>query len=112
MAPAPKAVRSKLPKDVRVSLLAERGKAYAIYGRGKGLGKLSLDLPAGEYELRWLNTRTGRWVGRAVKLPRAGGKLTLNVPVYQEDLAGRIVRRPVQPATRRAGEPARQQHAP
>jgi hypothetical protein len=42
-----------------VQVLAEAGKAYAIYVNGGTQAELELEFPAGRYKAEWLNTKTG-----------------------------------------------------
>jgi len=70
--------------------LAQSGKAYAIYVRGEKAAKLTLDLPAGNYKIEWINTLTGAGE-KSQSLEHQGGKVTLESPVYQYDVALRIL---------------------
>jgi len=89
-------------------VLSEQGKQYAIYlsrlredkgADGKGAGRFSdpaagkavlleLDLPAGNYAGEWVNPRTGEKQPRKVE---AGGRVTLESPPFEQDLALRLV---------------------
>lgn len=51
--------------------------------------RFSVDLPAGNYEQYWLNTRTGAIEGKK-RFHHAGGARTFNSPAYSEDIALRI----------------------
>ena len=74
-----------------VRVLAEPGKAYALYVLGGTQAELILDLPAGTYKAEWLETKTGRVVGEAV-FEHSGGDKPLSSPKYAEDIALRIKR--------------------
>ncbi len=91
MKPDDSVVKSALPKDVTVRVLAEAGQAYAAYVNGNGLAEFALDLPAGQYGVEWMNTKTGR-TENAEPFKHDGGVRTLKVPAYTEDIALRIVR--------------------
>jgi hypothetical protein len=75
-----------------VWVLAETGRAYAVYVKGGTAAELSLELPAGAYGVEWVNPRTGR-VEKAETFRQEGGDKTLASPVYSEDIALRVKRR-------------------
>jgi hypothetical protein len=97
-------------------VLAERGKAYAVYihhgtpgfSHGQSSGprrnfhvaegsqqtKLELELPSGSYKVEWVGTRIGK-VEKREKIKSSGGRQTLVSPAYTEDIALRVRR--VQP---------------
>lgn len=70
-------------------VLAQRGKAYAIYIRGGTSAELLLDLPAGDYTAEWINTRTGK-VDKSEKIRSSGQPVRVGSPAYAEDIALRI----------------------
>jgi hypothetical protein len=72
-----------------VRALAEAGRAYAIYvSSGRGV-ELVLDLPAGDYKVQWVSTKTGE-VEKAEDFTHAGGNRRLMSPAYGEDIALRV----------------------
>jgi hypothetical protein len=85
---------SGVPAQARVSarVLAEPGKAYAVYVLGGSAVELVLSLPAGDYLAEWVDTKTGKIAGTE-KFAHAGGARTLTSPQYQEDIALRILAR-------------------
>jgi len=87
LAGAPAAAKETPAATVRV--LAESGKAYAVYVKGGVKAELSLDLPKGQYKAEWLNTKTGA-VDKAEDFDHDGGPRTLASPAYEEDVALRI----------------------
>lgn len=102
--PAQQVVRSVEPK-LSYRALAEHGKAYAIYlhvplpNKPKNLtellakqqqAKLTLDLPPGGYSAEWLNPTTGQTEKRET-WTHSGGERTVESPLFQADLALRIV---------------------
>jgi hypothetical protein len=105
MAPQQKVVAGGVPAGASARVLAEPGKAYAIYlhhGREVKDAKpkyqvdgarrtcvLALDLPAGAYDVGWLNTKTGEFDNRDVLVHR-GGQALLPSPEYSEDIVLRI----------------------
>jgi hypothetical protein len=86
MTPDASVVRGPLPGKVAIRAMVQRGRQYAVYIRGPGLSTLVLDLPAGRYQVRWLNTTTGRTEVAQV-LDHPGSQATLPVPSYEEDIA-------------------------
>jgi hypothetical protein len=74
-----------------VRVLAEPGKAYAVYVLGGTRAELILDLPAGAYKAEWLDTKTGRASAEEI-FEHSGGDRTLSSPKYAEDTALRIKR--------------------
>jgi hypothetical protein len=107
MKPDPKAVVVKAG-GAEARVLSEQGKQYAIYlsrlredrgADGKGTGRFSdpaagktalleLDLPAGDYAGEWVNPRSGEALPRKVE---RGGKVTIESPPFEQDLALRLV---------------------
>ena len=74
----------------KVIVLAETGKQYAIYWMGGKQINPQFNLPKGDYLLEWLNPLNGK-IEKKDKLSHPGGKAILNSPVYQEDMALKIV---------------------
>lgn len=89
MKPDDTVVKGSLPKGVTVRMLSEPGRAYAGYVNGNGLTELIVELPAGECQANWVNTKTGR--AEKIEWFRHGGGLrTLQLPTYLDDIAVRI----------------------
>jgi hypothetical protein len=103
MAPAGQTIKSIEPKEASARVLAEPGKAYAIYvhhGRevrtrpryqvdfASHRAKLTLDLPAGAYRATWVNPKTGQATREDFR--HGGGEKLLSSPDYTEDLALRL----------------------
>ena len=86
MKPDDAVVTGGTPKGGAVRVLAESGKAYAVYVCGGPQAALTLTMPAGRYEVRWVNTLTGA-VDKSEQIRHAGGKLSLTSPPYTEDVA-------------------------
>jgi len=74
----------------KVFALSEPGKQYAIYWMGGKQVNPEFNLPAGNYNLEWLNPLTGR-LEKKEKVSHSGGSLKLNSPEYQEDIALKIL---------------------
>jgi hypothetical protein len=76
-----------------VRVLAQKGKAYAVYVRGgEHRVTLTLELPAGRYEAEWVDVKTGERLG-GQGFHHGGGAVELASPSYAEDVALRIVAR-------------------
>jgi len=74
----------------KVIVLAETGKQYAIYWMGGKQINPQFNLPKGDYILEWMNPLNGK-IEKKEKISHPGGKAILNSPVYQEDMALKIV---------------------
>jgi hypothetical protein len=74
-----------------VSVLAETGKAYAVYVKDGRSVELPLDLPKGSYKAEWVSTKTGE-VTKTETFSHAGGNRALSSPSYTEDIALRVKR--------------------
>jgi hypothetical protein len=72
------------------ALSSGRGE-YAIYLDGNGPVELRLNLPAGEYEVSWVDVVSGEKVPATVK--RLGGELVVKSPAFRSGMAVRISRR-------------------
>ncbi len=80
-----------LPAGATARVLAEPGRAYAIYIRGGSQANLKLDLPAGAYRAEWLNPRTGG-IMKTEHLNQARLPASVASPVYTEDIALKLIR--------------------
>lgn len=74
-----------------VRVLAERGKAYALFIRGGTQAELQLDLPPGDYRAEWIDTRSGK-VTKDEMFTHPEGARPLKSPEYREDIALRVRR--------------------
>lgn len=107
MAPAQQILRSPVPEGTTVRTLAQGGSVYAVYvhhgrsvkdakpkyqvdGREQTL-QLELDLPAGRYNVMWLNPATGA-ATKGATIRHSGGALKLTSGTYKEDLALRLTK--------------------
>ncbi len=93
MKPARDAIREPLPKDARCQVLAEPGRQYAAYFKGAPKFAFTIDLPSGDYEVRWLDVVTGLH-GASSKMTHAGGTAKFQIPDGFEECAFRVVREP------------------
>ena len=97
----------KVEPELSASALVRRGEAYAVYlhvplpQKPKDLGNnlrtaveasVTLDLPAGEYQVEWVNTKTGA-VDKIEALEHRGGDRALVSPPFDSDVALRITSR-------------------
>jgi hypothetical protein len=108
MAPSPQTVKSVAPSGASIRVLADPGKAYAIYlhhgrpSKGVKVGtvgysldsapyqeELVLELPENSYISEWMNTKTGG-IDKSERFTHAGGRRTFAAPQYTEDIALRI----------------------
>lgn len=91
---------SGLAKGASMQLLAQPGRQYAAYlhhsgkkskelNRGKWQDRFRIDAPEGTYRVEWLDPLTGRVLETATLL-----KLDLTTPVYETEMALRIVAQP------------------
>jgi hypothetical protein len=80
-----------IPEGMKAYGISDPGRTYLVYLDGKGSGKLSVVAPDGNYRAQWFSPETGRDVAEATGTAR-DGTLTLDVPVFSEDLALRVSR--------------------
>jgi hypothetical protein len=85
------AIRERLPKDARCQVLAEPGRQYAVYFKGALRFNFALDLPAGTYQIQWLDVVSGRH-DAPQKLAHPGGPAQLQIPDGFTECALRLVR--------------------
>jgi hypothetical protein len=108
MSPAPSVIKGGVPANASAYVLAEVGKSYAVYVDHAHPGSadskryyqvdstphqigLTLDIPAGSYVARWVNTKTGA-IAKEERFKCSGGTQTIQSPTYSEDIALRISR--------------------
>jgi hypothetical protein len=94
MTPDDSVIAGGAPVGGSARALVERGRAMAIYVRKKnaaGVTQLQLALPDGEWQAEWLDPKSGSVVGS--ERVTGGATRTLSSPVYEEDIALRLVRR-------------------
>jgi len=89
MRPDSVTITGGVPLNAISQTLSEPGKQYAIYIYGNTQVKLELMLPAGTYQLEWLNTLTGKYSDK-ILLKHKNGKAVITSPVYTEDIALRL----------------------
>ena len=76
----------------KVIVLSEPGKQYAIYWMGGQQVNPEFNLPAGNYRLEWMNPITGKTQKQRMD-HHQGGMAQLGSPIYQEDMALRIIQK-------------------
>ncbi len=90
MKPMNGAVKGGLPDKSRATVLAEIGKQYAIYIHGGAEAAPQLELPAGKYQVEWINVHSGK-VEKSEMIEHAGGAATLPSPKYANGIALRVL---------------------
>lgn len=103
MAPDTDTVQGVDPKFT-TTCLSKKGEVYAVYihvplpNKPKNLAEhlrkdtkvaIKMNLPKGQLEIRWLDTKTGNWVASESQ-KHEGGTLSLTSPVFDDDIALRI----------------------
>ena len=91
MKPAREMLRGELPKGSRSQLLAEAGRQYAAYFKGAARTRFTMELPAGDYELQWIDVVTGD-AARSTKRAHRGGAAEFEIPAELNEVALRLVR--------------------
>jgi len=91
MQPGPSVVLG-LPEKSSVRALVESGRQYAIYWRGAGVCRLELELPAGRYDLIWLDPLTGRRKNESFR-QKVAGRAVFSSSDHLGELALGLIRR-------------------
>ncbi|MCX6903112.1 MAG: hypothetical protein NTW03_06460, partial [Verrucomicrobia bacterium] len=90
MKPDASCLKGGLPKNVTARVLAEPGRAYAIYLRnGSGMTALDIELPAGKYKAEWVNPLDGK-IMRSDEFEHSSGVRQLQAPEVSGDVALKI----------------------
>jgi hypothetical protein len=89
MAPAEVSVAGE--GELEAYCLAQPGEAWAVYVHGAGPVTVSFEAPAGDYRAQWVDVMTGEVVASEA-ITHAGGRLKLQSPALEPDLALRVVR--------------------
>jgi Putative collagen-binding domain of a collagenase len=89
MQPDSTVITNNVPQGVKAYVLAEQQKQYAIYIFGRNKASLEINIPKGSYNVEWLNPVTGKY--KKDKTVYSNGKLILQTPVYENDIALRLV---------------------
>lgn len=79
--------------DAVIEHTLDRQAAFARPAWAGGTVPLALDVPAGRYELSWLDPASGGRFGWPTAVVHGGGALALTTPSFKKDLAVRLVRR-------------------
>ena len=91
MTPDNSIVSQALPKNAQVHALVEPGKQYAVYLRGAKPAELKIDLPAGNYDVRWTDPVSGKALDPET-IASTGGVKTLRLPPNVNEIALSIKR--------------------
>lgn len=83
------AIVGGLLPGVKAQTLAEKGKHYAAYLHGPGQKEISLDIPAGTYEIEWMDPVSGKYT-KGTTIKYKGGTGRIPVPPYDYDVAVRL----------------------
>ncbi|MFW5752030.1 MAG: hypothetical protein ACOCW8_01690 [bacterium] len=67
-------------------VLSEKGKQYAIYLEGGNQTEITLQIPAGKYNVKWINTETGE-IDKSKKITIDADTIKLMSPEYEVDIA-------------------------
>ena len=86
MRPQTGLLAGSFPAGVAPAVLADPGRAYAVYLAGGPVRGLRLQLPAGVYRLTWADPAEARTL-RTTLIRHSGGWRSLVPPVFAEDLA-------------------------
>ena len=97
MKPLSSALKGPLPAGTRGYVLAEPGRAYAVYlaRDSKDAPReavVSLELPPGAYRAEWINPVTGR-LEKQERVKNTGDVVPLTSPPYQEDIALKLIQK-------------------
>jgi hypothetical protein len=98
MQPLPSVVTNKAFSGITSRVLAEPGKAYAIYlapGGEKPAPRqavIGLELAAGAYRAEWINPLTGA-IGKRETVKSNKGLVLLTSPPYREDIALKLIKK-------------------
>ena len=90
MTPDNSVINDGIPDKATSRALVDKGRAYAIYINGGSQVNLIVELPEGRYTVEWINTKTGQTDKRNA-FYCSGGRLTLESPPYEDDIALRIL---------------------
>ncbi len=94
----------RLDSNESIRVLAELGKAYAIYigpknpreavkeGPRSRNAVIALNLPTGAYRSEWISVLTGE-IEKGETHQHSGGRLVLNSPPYHADIALKVTSR-------------------
>ncbi len=93
MKPARRVISEPIPKNARCQVLAEQGRQYAAYFKGAPEFAFSIDLPAGNYQVQWIDVVTGRQF-TPLKLAHDGGSARFQIPEKLGECAFTVVRDP------------------
>jgi hypothetical protein len=89
--PARELIRGELPKGARSQMLAEAGRQYAAYFKGAARSRITIELPAGNYEAQWTDAVTGK-AEVSSKRAHQGGGAEFEIPSELNEVALRLVR--------------------
>jgi len=89
MSPDSTTITGGVPANAVTQTLSQPARQYAVYIYGGTQANLQLNLPKGNYALRWFNTLTGQYTTKQT-IKHSGGNIALQSPPYSEDIALKI----------------------
>ena len=89
MRPANEVIVGGVPDGATGRCLAEPGRESLIYVRGGTQADLKVTLPAGQWQVDWLNPKAAETVQTEV-VAHGGGAIVLVSPAYVDDMAIRL----------------------
>jgi hypothetical protein len=91
MKPANEVILAGVPGQATARCLAEPGQVYMLYVRGGRHAELKLDLPAGRWQVEWLDPQAAKTLCRDV-LAHRGAAAVLSSPPHRDEVALRLMR--------------------
>jgi len=92
MSPSLSTITAKSEHAVQLYVMAEVGNQYAVFIRNGSKVFLEINLPGGEFEISWLNTKNGEATSYIIE-NQAYEDVILESPTYDEDIALSIRRK-------------------
>jgi len=88
---SPDALTVKRAAGVHTHALSSSQGEYAMYVDGRGPSELVLNLPPGDYSMKWINVVSGEGI-HAASFRHAGGEKVLTSPEFRKGIALRLSR--------------------
>jgi hypothetical protein len=85
LSPKPQVLTGVSVPNARTCVLAHEGQEYAIYFEGGQRLKADLRLPSGNYQEKWLDTRTGK-ILKSATVSHGGEYFNLSSPFYEGEV--------------------------
>jgi hypothetical protein len=91
MKPADDVIKTPAQSGQAIRVLAENGKAYALHIAGGASARFDMELPAGNYNAEWLNTKSGK-IEKTDRFAHQSGLKQFNSPAFSDDIALKVIR--------------------